>query len=150
MPKAVIDGFGRSNADIEPLDPSPDISQNVQQTLARLMVWDYTNHQFKLVASDIDGRLIISMSGVQINTAQHGAVFPVAGAFNIRPANVNRRYLVLYNNTGNILYIGFTAGVTAANGFMFMPGTVYTDNIYTGEYWGIQPLFAGDIRFMEF
>ncbi len=150
MPKAVIEGFGRSNADLQPPDPSPEISGNVQQSLDRLLVYDYTAKMFRLAAGDIDGRLIISMSGVQVNNAVYGFMPIAVGAFLLKAANPNRRQILFFNNTGAIVYLGFNGLVTAANGFVFAPGAVYSDNLYTGEYWAFQALPNGDIRYMEF
>lgn len=150
MSKSVIDGFGRTDSDLEPFDPSPDISGNVQQTLDRLMIWDKANRIWRKVASDIDGRLIISMSGVSINTAQNYAVSCGVTATQLLASNPLRRKFVFFNNGAFKIFLGFTNAVSAANGFPLASGATWVEDAYNGDIWGISPSGADDIRVMDF
>lgn len=150
MAKSVIDGFGRTDSDIEPFDPSPDISGNVQQTLDRLMIWDVANHIWRKAASDIDGRLVISMSGVAINIAQTYAVSAGVAASIIIPGKSTRRKFAIFNNGAFKIFVGFQPGLTAINGFPFPSGATWVEDAYIGDIWAISPSGANDLRVMDF
>lgn len=150
MGHSTLDGFGRTNVDVQPENLIPDISDNIQQVLDRLMVFDYNNHIWRAVAGDLDGRLIISLTGVQVNTGVVANMALVAGANLVRPANSNRRLVRFYNNGAAILYIGFTAAVVAGAAFPFVPGSIYTEDLYTGDIWMAAPIGGGSLVYMEF
>lgn len=135
MGHATLSGFGNTVNDIEPLKPIPDISENIQQTLTRLMLWDNVNKIWRDAASDIDGRLIISMSGVSLNQANFGVVGAAALASLIFPVNPNRREIVFENVSTTDLWIGFNNALTTVNGFRIPRGGIYSNDRYTGEYW---------------
>lgn len=150
MAKSNVDGFGRTNMGLEPMKLDPQVSEDIIQSLCRDMGFDYQNHEWRALATDLDGRLIISMSGVAINQAIGAAVNMNVAAAILLAANPNRRQVLIYNNGGLTFYLGFNNGVLAANGMPMPAGASYIDNIYTGEYWGISPGGACNVRYMEF
>ncbi len=150
MAKSTRDGFGRTNMALEELVLDPNISDDITQTLGRIMGFNYITRQWVGLATDIDGRLVISQSGVQTNQAIAGTVNVLLTATLIRPENPNRRQILLVNNGTTMSYIGFNAGVTALLGFPLPPGSTYEDSLYTGEYWGIAITSFCNFRFMEF
>lgn len=150
MSKSTIDGFGLTDFDLTPPERDPSVDENINQTLSRLMGWDRVRHLWRGLSTDQDGRLIISMSGIQTNNARQGATVNVPGAYRVIPANPDRRLLLLFNNVGATGYLGFDASVTALTGFPFAAGAIMRDDIYTGEWWIIAPGGAGTIPWMEF
>ena len=149
MPHVTKAGFGYTALGIEPLKPNPDVSVDVQQTLARLMIWDEANDIWRPVASDIDGRLIVSMSGVSLNVGINRAVSCAVAATLLLASNPLRRKFVLYNNGATTMYFGFTNGVTAVNGFPLSAGAVFIEEAYNGDIWGVSPGGAVNMRILE-
>ena len=150
MPHVTKPGFGYTALAIEPFEPNPEVSVDVQQTLARLMIWDEGNDIWRPVASDIDGRLVISMAGVSINNAINGALSIGAAATLIFASNPNRRKFVIMNNGSFLIYVGFSNAVTAVNGFPLSSGATWVEESYSGEVWAISPSGANNIRYMSF
>ena len=150
MPHATKQGFGNTALAIEPFEPNPEVSVDIQQTLARLMIWDEANDIWRPVASDIDGRLVISMAGVSVNIAINRAAACGVAATLLLASNPQRRKFVIYNNAAILIYLGFTNGVTAVNGFPLPAGAAFVEEAYSGEIWGIAPGGPANTRIMEF
>jgi hypothetical protein len=150
MSKATLDGFGRTTIGLEPFKPSPDVTEQINQAVSYLCVWDYTNEIWRPVASDVDGRLVVSMAGISINTAINAAITCGVAATLLLPNKPSRRKFALYNNSATVVYIGFSATVSAVNGFPLASGAAFVEEAYSGEIWGISGGGAANMRYMEF
>lgn len=150
MSKSTIQGFGDTTFDLEPREVSPEVAKDLSQALVRLMVWDAQNHIWRGASGDIDGRLIISMSGVPVNVATYGTFAVGVAAQMVLPQNPNRRQVIFLNMGAVDIYIGFNAALTQFNGMLLSVGSAWDDNLYTGPYWMVSTAAGQNVRYMEF
>ena len=64
-------------------------------------------------------------------------------------ANTERRAADVFNNSTDILYLGFANTITVLNGMVVLPYCSLTVRGYTGEVWGISSGVSSDIRVLE-
>lgn len=79
-------------------------------------------------------------------------VASTAGGTQILPANNERRGVIVYNNGGNTLYIGFDTALTSSNGMPVLPQASFTlngDRCWRGVIRGIATSATDDVRVWE-
>lgn len=70
----------------------------------------------------------------------------------ILASNNARRGFVIYNNGNNLMYIGFTSGVTSTNGIPIQPQAnleLNGDRCWRGAVFGIAVSSSDDVRYWE-
>lgn len=110
----------------------PNISQDFQQTLTRILALDAINGIWKSLQTDQLGRLYVTTQQVQ------GAI-PVITNVNViaatetllLSANNNRRAFMVINNGGSLLQLYFNSGTSNPNIPLF-PSGVYNDDVTLG------------------
>jgi hypothetical protein len=143
-------GFGLTTLDLEPNNALPDVSEDIQQALSRLLVFDTNNNRWVPVTGNTDGALLVTFSAPTSQAPAYGNVLVPVAAGIIFNANPLRKQLVMEFTTSAECYIGFNALLTVANGFLQAPGSVLSIDNYTGPIWGIAAIAFQFIRWMEF
>lgn len=149
MSQSTIQGFGLTTLDLEPPKVNPEISENITQTLDRLMVWDTINKHWVQVTGNADGAILVTSSAPSSQAPRFGRV--VIGAAASRLFNVNnlRKQIVLKFQTDIDQFIGFDNTVTVGNGIQMHPGEFLSIDNYTGEIWGLNGVAGKSIQFIE-
>lgn len=125
------------------------VSDDIQQTLARLVGYDPNAKTFRFIPVDSDGRLLVGSGGIRTNAAVISAVDVLITATLLINENLDRNALNIYNNGTDVVYLGFTSSVVIADGFPVEAGAnFYTEN-YTGKIYAISPAITSNVRLME-
>jgi len=106
------------------------------RTIAFLTARDPDRRHIFLRAT-ADGRLRVSAEPAGITTAYHGQVTVGTTATLIRPTNLLRLDIVIVNDSGIKLFLGFTNAVTTTNGFPIRDGCSWGSDTYKGPLWAI-------------
>lgn len=146
--KSIREGFPNSDAGLEPPNLNPDISTTIQQTLDRLMAFNETQKRFLLLNCDEDGRLLISSSTTNTNTANVSRV-AMSGSTQLALAqNGSRRAYRLINRSASSVKVGFVTPIASAYFTLDANGTYY-DDIYSGNVY-IQGTASEIVEVVEF
>lgn len=127
----------------------PDISDSIQQTIARLFGWWRGGEQFRLVEIDQDGRLLVSTSPTQGSTWVNSNPTVGVTASAILNQNTSRRQYIIENLGTADIYIGGTSAVTTATGLKIPSGGIFADDVYTGALYAISGTAGQDVRVVE-
>ena len=149
MAKSQKDGFDNTDALISPHIDLPDVSDDIQQTLARLLGWDSNNQLFRLVTVDSNGALFGSIGPQKVTTFVVTAFTVGVAAVQLFISNGSRKSLLILNNSANAIFIGPTNGVTTATGFPLAPGASYSDDLNNGPIWAISAVAGNNVRTLE-
>jgi hypothetical protein len=144
----------RDGFDNEDLNPNkqlrkPSISENITRTLARLMGFHVGTATWKLLQSDIDGRLLVSSSSTQTNTATNSNPTVGVASAAILNANPTRRQYIIYNNGSVNIYLGFGTAAVVTNSLPVPPGGIFIDDVFTGVVNAISGTAGQDVRVVE-
>lgn len=149
MPKANKVGFADTDLELEPYDRSPVISDDIQQSLTRLMGWDDNNNIWRSALVDVEGKLKVSSSATQTDIASNGLAVVGVASIALAAANPDRRQIIIQNKGTVAIYIGF--GVTPVVGTHFeipVNGT-FADDVFTGIINAIASLAAQNVIVVE-
>lgn len=149
MPRAQLNGFDQTAIGISPHDDMPQISEDITQTLGRLLGWDAINQIWRPILVGSDGSLFAAIGLIRSSTMTHSAFTATNVAQVILAANTARESYTIKNNGGVILYIGSTDAVTVGTGFPINPGEAYSDELYTGAVYAIVSAGSTDCRILE-
>lgn len=128
-------GLNRVNATSLLLDPqvdNPTISEDLNQTFARLMVWDVSNQLWVQASADVQGRLLTS--GLSPNV-------PILNIVNVSVINVeqllfqanpNRNGIFIYARKANAFVIGFIVNIFATGFIPVGNGQTVRIDAYNG------------------
>lgn len=142
-------GFSKTNLQIDPVERYPDISSDIQSTLARLMGFDPNNEQFNLLLCDSDGRLLISSSASVAASANNAAAVVGIATTVLLVANPSRKAAYIYNNGTVTIYTMYGNPATLALGFPIPPAGVFIEDRYLGQINAISTLAGQDVRLVE-
>ena len=143
------EGFG-----VEDLDPTganflPELSDDIQRTLARLLGFHETSAKFKLLLCDTDGRLLVSSSATQASTATNSVQTVDATGETLLNDNTSRKQYIIQNLGTADIYITFGDTPATATGFKLVPDAVFADDVYTGKVTAITVSGSADVRIVE-
>jgi len=144
------ESFNNTEAQLAPNPTFPAISEDVQQTLARLMGLDPNNSIFRFLRTDQDGRLLVSATSLQGTSAQQPNVTVTTASINLLAANSSRRVFIIQNLGASAIYLGF--GITALTTHLQVPanGGVFIDDHFLGAINAIAASGSNDVRIAEF
>ena len=144
------ENFNNTEAQLAPNPTFPEISEGLQQTLARLMGLDPNNAIFRFLRTDQDGRLLVSATSLQGTTAQQPKVTVTTATINLLPANNSRRVFIIQNLGTTAIYLGF--GIDATVNLLQVPpnGGVFIDDHFLGAVNAIAASGSNDVRIAEF
>lgn len=150
MAKSTKPGFGDSDIGMSPYLPFPNLSEDIQQTLARLLGWDYLSFVYRSLIVDSDGRLLVSTSPTKSDSAVNSAVTVDNVGVTLLANNPLRKSYVIQNLGANIVYVRFGLVPLVATGIAVDTNGVLTDDIYTGIITAITSAGNSDVRITEF
>lgn len=132
MSKSILEGFDRSNVQIEPPLPNPTILPDITQTLARLLGFDPLSKRFLIINADSDGRLLVSQSTTKTTIGVITRVALTGSTQLALPENTSRRSFRLLNRSAVLVKVGFSTPITTSY-FTLDPNGTYSDDIYSGN-----------------
>ena len=144
-----MEGFERVDIALSPFDSDPTISEDIQQTLTRLMAWNVANKRFELVRLNSDGSLAFTIGEGRVNTGLVTITSVGIVAVIILPSNSDRRYFSVVNAGGATVYIGFTSGVAPSTGYPIPPGGTFGNDVFYGTLYAVTSAGATDVRVLE-
>jgi hypothetical protein len=147
--KANKEGFANTDLEISSYNPYPEISEDIQQTLARLLAFDILNDRNKSLICDSDGRLYVSTATTPSNVAVNSAAVVGVATSQILAANGSRKQVTIQNLGTVAVYISYGTPATLATGYQIPSGGSYIENVYTGAINAISSLAAQDVRIVE-
>lgn len=111
----------------------PDVSEDIQQTLARLMGWDYLVEQWRPALTDADGRLMVNTSSLKTDVVTQVGGSVGGGSVAVFNNNTSRKvYWLQATGTGDI-YISLSTTFTLSSAIKLLPGAMWIDDVYTGQ-----------------
>lgn len=142
-------GFYDTNLEMQPYIPTRDVSDDIQQTLDRLLGWYDAGKYWQAVQVDNTGRLLTSPSSVPVTTGTASQKNVTTADIEILAANSSRNYWIIKNFGSDVVYV--TLGVTAltTTGYPLSPGDQIGDTIYKGSIRGIAASGTQDMRIIE-
>lgn len=150
MPNAILEGFGNTDLQLSPQDLMPDISADIQQTLARILAFYEAGKLFKALRCDASGRLLVSNAEVASSIVYQSAVTVTTAETTILPANVNRKSWFLQNTGAFQFYLYFSTGLAVANALIIYPGDTFSNDSYVGTVYGKTGTGSASCRILEF
>lgn len=141
--------WNRIAAEVDKYIVHPDVSEDIQQTLARGMFWDAINETWRFAISDSDGRLYVSTDSTKASSGANSAVSVLNTSTQILAANPVRRYFVIYNNGSAAIAIEYDTVAVLASGLIIPSGGMYSDDSYVGAVFGISGTTGQDVRVLE-
>lgn len=141
--------LGKTDLGLDPFDISPDIQEVVQQAIVFLLGYHNSTGFWKPLNTDVDGRLLVSLSDIEVSTFEIKRVTVDTTADLIDDSNPSRRSITLQNLGPSVLYIGPDNTVTTATGFPVGVGSTFNDDIYTGAWYGIVAAGSAEVAVLE-
>lgn len=149
MGEARKSGWFRTSLEIFPENITPEISDNVQQALARLFLWDALNKTWIEAAGDANGRILIT-PGVSDYTglSVRGVNVLVTETVIMNP-NPKRQFARLLNGGGNEISLGFKVGDAAGAPIIWPNNIDFLITGYTGPVYGIAAVATINVAILE-
>ncbi len=137
MPKAITKNLASEDIEYEDFHAQPQVSFDIQKTLARLLAWNEQTERFVRLRADAAGRLIVSPGGAE-EASFNIDVYTVSNvAQQILSYRTNRQRVRLLNCGSVTIYVGSSASVTNATGWPIAPGEEFIEDLYTGNLYAI-------------
>jgi hypothetical protein len=133
MAKSLSQNFHQTEAILDPLQRQPDISEDIQQTLSRLLGWYDFDAVWKFIRTDANGRLLVASGSGLASTVNVNNFTPGAAITSVLAANSSRMKFEIQNAGVSNVFVGFGPLLTLANTVLLSPGDVYHDDIYSGD-----------------
>ena len=149
MPISNKQGFERVDIALSPFIKDPQISEDIAQTLTRLLAWNSTKDQFELVQLDSQGSLRFSQAPAPVGVGSYSQATITTTVGLVLAANADRRYFSVFNNGGVAVYVGFDTSVTTSTGFVIPIGGAIGYSFYYGSIFGIVSTGSCDLRIIE-
>lgn len=147
--KANKQGFANTDLQIEGYNAYPDISDNIQQTLARLLGFDANNQIYRALLTDPDGRLYVSTSATQAASAVNSQVTVGVVSVALVSQNNSRRSLTIQNLGAAPIYLAYGQAALVATGIQIPSNGIYIEDRYLGAVNAISSAAGNDVRILE-
>lgn len=128
---------------------NPDVSDNFQQTLARMIAYDSASGLFRFVGMNSDGQLLVSSGASRTNVGNTSQIDVGITATQLLTENSGRKIFNILNNSGNTIWVDFENTVSVATGFPIASGASWYEETYYGALWAIALSAGNDVRIME-
>ena len=147
--KVLKDGFNRYQGGFNPYDVSPNVSEDIQQTLSRLVGWDIAGEQWRDIIVDSDGRVLTSSGATVATIAAHSN--PTVGLVSVAllPSNPDRNSFTIFNNSGNDIEIQYAATAVLGQGIVLKPSVLFIEDTWSGAVSAISSVAANNVRVLE-
>jgi hypothetical protein len=150
MPKIIIPrDFWFIDIELDEPKIEGKLSDDLQDTLARLAGWYDAGKTFKKVNVDSQGRLLVSLNAGQIGNLSTSKPAVAAVAVKLLDANINRRRWEIRNNGVSDVAWGVDNSVTLANGVTLGVGQLDGDDVYIGALWAISSAAGATLTVIE-
>lgn len=78
-----------------------------------------------------------------------GTLTLTTSATRVLAANAKRRSLTIQNTSAVVVYIGYGAGLTTANGIQLQPGDTLGEKVYTGAIYAMSASGSPALPYIE-
>ena len=150
MAKSLTAQFNQTDIDLTPNPILPDISDGIQQTLTRLLIWDDTNQRWARPQLSNDGKLLVETGSGSVDTAVQATASIGTSSAAVLSTNANRKAAVIQNLSSNTIYLGFGIPATQATGLALLPSQSFTIDFFTGVINAIAATSGNDVNIIEF
>lgn len=150
MARVVQSNFQEMEIAIHPAPMIIEIEDVVRPTLARNLVWSDDEQRWKMQRADVQGNLIVGTTGSKVSSLTYSAATVGTTATQILAANTSRLSVLIRNYGDDTVFLGSDSSVTTADGMPLRPGESFSDDQYTGTWYGISATSGQDVRAMEF
>lgn len=149
--KVFRSGFWRTDLNLDPFTTEPKVSLDIDQTLARLLGFDYAGEQFRLVRVDADGRLLISSSETNTTSAQNSQATVTELGATLLSANPSRRQYIIQNLGDDPIYLNFGGTSDTTIDLQLPSNGIFIDDIYLGVVSAlVEAGISCDVRIVEY
>lgn len=142
-------GFANNDLQLNPYDVNPIIADGVDQSISYLLGWHETSDSWKSVLVDTDGRVLVSTSPTQTETATNSAATVTTTSGNLLASNPSRKQYIIQNLGTVPIYIKFGTPAVVASGFQLPVNGIFADDVYTGVISAITASGSSDVRIVE-
>lgn len=142
-------GFANNDLQLNPYDVNPIIEDTIGQGISYLLGWHETSDSWKSVLVDTDGRVLVSTSPTQTETATNSAANVTNVSSNILAANDSRKQYIIQNLGTVPIYLKFGTPAVVASGFQLPVNGIFVDDVYTGVVSAITASGSSDVRIVE-
>jgi len=150
MPKKVYTAhFETTDLEIEPFERSPDLSDEIAQTLSRLLGWDYVNEIWRRLRVDATGSIGVVASPSSSAQLECSSVVVAGAADLLIAANSNRRSVRIFNQGADPIVIDDTAGLAVATGFPLPAGGEWFSDTYRGDIFALVSGSSSTVKIIE-
>lgn len=125
---------------------NPEVTDELTQTIARIVGYDTGNKLYRFLRCDNEGDLIVSSSSFVSNLGYVDKINVPTSSTEIAPTNYNRKQINIRNNGANNLYIAFNSDATVADGYLLKPDEVWESDHFTGQVTAISDGGTNDVR----
>lgn len=150
MARVVQSNFQEMEVSIHPAPLITEIEDVVQPTLARNLVWSDDEQRWKMQRADAQGNLVVGTTGSKVSSVSYSAVSVGTTATLILAANTSRLSVLIRNDGTDTVFVGGDSSVTTSDGMPIRPGESFSDDQYTGDWYGISGTAGQDMRVLEF
>lgn len=150
MSKSQKANFFRTDLSLAPNPVLPEVDEKIQQAITRLLGWDTNNELWRSLLTDQDGRLLVSTSVTQGQSAVQTAVSVGVATVQLIGINTSRRLIMIQNLGAAAIYINFGNPGSLTTGFQIPSNGVFIDDHFLGAINAISAAAANDVRVTEF
>ncbi len=149
MAKWLNPRIGNDTLDFDTHIGVPEVSDNIQRTLAYLIGYNAQLERYDLAKLDEDGNLIVSTDGSVTQNFSPSRSTVTTSATLIVASRVGRKSLLIKNTGSNGVYVASVTTPTVATGYLIEPNSVLTLTNYSGQLYGITSVGSDVVQIGE-
>ena len=142
-------GIGNYASGQNPYNNNPDVTQEIQSTLSRLLGFDISAEAWRDLLVDSDGRLLVSTAPTISSSINQFATTVGLVSGILIAENVNRKSILIQNLGTVPIYIEYDASASLVGGIRIPVDGSYFENAYIGQISAISTVAAQDVRVLE-
>lgn len=150
MPRYAVD-YKPSRVEFQLLEFDLDIpiSDDIQDTISRVMGYHEAAETFKYLRTDGQGRLLVSSAASAVSTATTTSTNVLAAGTTLLAENTARRQYIVYNAGAEAIELFFGNVGVFGNGLPLAAGAYFADDIYVGKLTAICAVGPVGVRLVE-
>lgn len=133
MATSNFNGLAHNELGLDPYTDSPTISEDIQQTVARLEGWNEALQLFKLIRSDNVGRLLVSLAPPASPNVSQTTFTINAVEQQVLVPNQNRRIFILQNRGAGVITISYQPALASAQQMQIGSGGTWLEDLWSGS-----------------
>lgn len=150
MSKSQLANVNNTALTLVPFEFSPEIDPKLLQTFSREMGWDANNGIWRMLLTDVDGRLLVSTSVTQGANANQFALNVGLASVQIIGANNSRRTIIIQNLGINSIYVNFGSNGSTVTGLVIPSNGTLIEDHFLGAINAISLGATNDVHIVEF